>query len=278
MLGAAWQQGLVPVTSDALMRAIELNGVAVEQNKQAFASGRLAAADLDFATSLLGQARKEETLDEIIARRVDFLTAYQNAAYADRYRKFVGQIRAAEQRHVPNSQALTTAVARSFFKLMAYKDEYEVARLHMETGFQERLREEFEGDFTVNYHLAPPILSAGKDARGRPLKRQFGAWIEHAFRMLARLKFLRGTPLDVFGYSSERRMERGLIDWYEQLVTDLVPWISPDSIERLTGIASTAMDIRGYGPVKLAAVAKVQKETEDLVRLLKSSMPESRAA
>ena len=278
MLGAAWQQGLVPVTSNALMRAIELNGVAVEQNKQAFSSGRLAAADRDFAASLLGQAQKEETLDEIIARRVDFLTAYQNAGYADRYRKLIDQIRAAEEGRAPNSQTLTTAVARSLFKLMAYKDEYEVARLHMETGFQERLRQEFEGDFTVNYHLAPPILFAGKDARGRPLKRQFGPWIERAFRILARLKFLRGTRLDVFGYTSERQMERGLIDWYERLVPDLVPRISPDTIERLVTIASTAMDIRGYGPVKMQAVAKVQKETEDLVRLLKSSMHENRAA
>jgi indolepyruvate ferredoxin oxidoreductase len=278
MLGAAWQRGLVPVTSDALMRAIELNGVAVEQNKQAFVGGRLAAADRDFVASLLGQAQKEETLDEIISRRVDFLTAYQNAAYADRYRKLADQIRAAEERAVPNSQTLTTAVARSLFKLMAYKDEYEVARLHMETGFQDRLRQEFEGDFTVNYHLAPPILSSGKDARGRPLKRQFGPWIERAFRILARLKFLRGTPLDVFGYTHERQMERGLIDWYEKLVTDLVPWISPDTIERLAKIAGTAMDIRGYGPVKMQAMAKVQKETEEMVRLLKSSIPESRAA
>jgi len=161
---------------------------------------------------------------------------------------------------------------------MAYKDEYEVARLHMETGFQERLRQEFEGDFTVNYHLAPPVLSSAKDARGRPLKRQFGAWIETAFRILARLKFLRGTPLDVFGYTSERQMERGLIDWYEKLVSDLVPWISPDTIGRLVKIAATPMDIRGYGPVKLQAVTKVQKETADLIHLLSTSMQESRAA
>ncbi|MGE9007604.1 indolepyruvate ferredoxin oxidoreductase family protein [Leptospira interrogans] len=278
MLGAAWQQGLVPVTLEALMRAIELNGVAIEQNKQAFASGRLAAADRNFVTSLLGQAKKEETLDQVISRRVDFLTAYQNAAYADRYLKFVGQVRAAEERHVPNSQALTSAVARSLFKLMAYKDEYEVARLHMETGFQDKLRQEFEGDFTIKYHLAPPIMSSGKDARGRPLKLQFGQWIQTPFRILARLKFLRGTALDVFGYTHERQMERGLIDWYERLVTDLTPWISPDTIERLAKIAAAPMDIRGYGPVKLEAVAKVQKETEGLFRLLKSSISERRAA
>jgi len=161
------------VSSEALMRAIELNGVAIEQNKQAFASGRLAAVDRQFVTSLLGQTSKEETLDEIISRRVEFLTSYQNADYADRYLKFVSRVRGAEERHVPNSQALTVAVARSLFKLMAYKDEYEVARLHMETGFQDRLRQEFEGDFAIKYHLAPPMLSFGKDARGRPLKRQF---------------------------------------------------------------------------------------------------------
>jgi indolepyruvate ferredoxin oxidoreductase len=278
MLGVAWQQGLVPVSSEALMRAIELNGVAVEQNKQAFAGGRLAAIDRDFVASLSGQTSKEEALDEIICRRVEFLIAYQNADYADRYLTFVNQVRGAEERHVPNSQTLTTAVARALFKLMAYKDEYEVARLHMETGFQEKLRQEFEGDFAIRYHLAPPMLSFGRDARGRPLKRQFGRWIQPAFRLLARLKFLRGTPLDAFGYTHERRMERGLIDWYEKLMTDLTPWISPDTIEHAIKIATAPMDIRGYGPLKMQAVAKVQKETEDLLRLLKSSTSERRAA
>jgi indolepyruvate ferredoxin oxidoreductase len=226
----------------------------------------------------LGQTKKEETLDEIISRRVEFLTAYQNADYARRYMKFVNDIRMAERDRVPGSERLVTAVARSLFKLMAYKDEYEVARLQMETGFQEKLQQEFEGDFAIKYHLAPPILSLGKDARGRPLKRQFGSWIQPAFRILARLKFLRATSLDVFGYTSERRMERGLIDWYEKLVTDLIAWISPATIQQLEKIAAAPMDIRGYGPVKMEAVAKVQKETEELLRLLKSSISESRAA
>jgi indolepyruvate ferredoxin oxidoreductase len=286
MLGYAWQKGWVPLAEASVLKAIELNGVSVTFNTQAFAWGRVAAHDLAAVEKLARASapaqviefKRAPALDDVIARRVAFLTAYQNAAYADRYRKLVDQIRTAEGHAAPHSRTLTTAVAKSLFKLMACKDEYEVARLHMETGFQERLRQEFEGDFTVNYHLAPPILSSGKDARGRPLKRQFGQWIEHAFRILARLKFLRGTPLDVFGYSSERRMERGLIDWYEKLVLDLVPWISPDTIERLTGIAAAAMDIRGYGPVKLAAVAKVRKETEELVHLLKSSITQSRAA
>jgi indolepyruvate ferredoxin oxidoreductase len=264
MLGAAWQRGLVPVTFEALMRAIELNGVAVEQNKQAFAGGRLAAADNDFMTSLSGREKPEETLQAMVGRRKDFLTAYQNADYARHYAALVEQVGRVEADRLPGSEAFTTAVAGSLFKLMAYKDEYEVARLHMETGFLDRLHREFEGDFTVKYHLAPPILSAGKDARGRPLKRQFGQWIQPAFRVLAHLKFLRGTALDVFGYSRERRMERGLIDWYQKLVAELVPRLCADNAEQFTRIASLPMQIRGYGPVKHAAVEQVKIEVDNL--------------
>jgi indolepyruvate ferredoxin oxidoreductase len=258
MLGAAWQRGLVPVSFEALMRAIELNGVAVEQNRQAFAGGRLAAADETFIASLLGQTVKEETLEELIARRSDFLTGYQNSAYAGRYTAFVDHIRRTEDKGLPGSTALTTAVAKSLFKLMAYKDEYEVARLHMETGFLDRLKQEFEGNFAVNYHLAPPLLSSGKDARGRPLKRTFGPWIQKLFRLLARLKFLRGTALDVFGYAPDRRLERELIGWYEALITGLLPQLRADTIGSLAKIAALPMEIRGYGPVKEIAVREVK--------------------
>ncbi len=270
MLGAAWQQGLVPLSREALMRAIELNGVAVEQNSQAFACGRLAIADKNFTASLLGQAPAEETLDQIIARRVDFLTSYQDRGYAERYRQFVTGVRAAEQDRMPDSQSLTIAVAHSLFKLMAYKDEYEVARLHTQTGFQEKLRQEFEGNFAIKYHLAPPILPAGKDARGRPRKRQFGAWIEPAFRMLARLKMLRGTPLDIFGYARERRMERQLIGWYESLLTELLPLLHAETVGPLAEIAALPMEIRGYGPVKEAAVEKVTAKVSSLRAALQS--------
>jgi indolepyruvate ferredoxin oxidoreductase len=242
------------------MRAIELNGVAVDQNQQAFAGGRLAAADPDFVTSLLGRSTKQETLEQLIQRRVEFLTAYQNRAYADRYTAFVERIRAMENDRLPGSTALTTAVARSMFKLMAYKDEYEVARLHMETGFLDKLAEEFEGDFTVSYHLAPPLVPSANDARGRPLKRQFGSWIQPALRILAGLKFLRGTALDVFGRTSERRMERGLIGWYEALVSDLLPHLGPATVDAVVKIAALPMEIRGYGPVKEAAADKVKTE------------------
>jgi len=270
MLGAAWQQGLVPLSREALMRAIELNGVAVEQNSQAFASGRLAIADKNFIASLLGHAPTEETLDQIIARRADFLASYQDSRYAERYREFVNGIGAAERDRVPDSQSLTIAVARSLFKLMAYKDEYEVARLHTQTGFQEKLRQEFEGNFAIKYHLAPPILPAGKDARGRPLKRQFGAWIEPAFRMLAHLKRLRGTPLDIFGYTRERRVERNLIGWYESLLTELLPLLHAETVGPLAEIAALPMEIRGYGPVKEAAVEKVTAKVSSLRAALQS--------
>jgi indolepyruvate ferredoxin oxidoreductase len=270
MLGAAWQQGLVPVSFEALMRAIELNGVAIEQNRQAFAGGRLAAADGTFIASLLGQTVKEETLEQLIGRRTDFLTAYQNAAYAGRYAAFVDHIRRTEDQRLPSSTVLTTAVAKSLFKLMAYKDEYEVARLHMETGFLDRLKQEFEGNFAVNYHLAPPLLSSGKDARGRPLKRTFGPWIQKLFRLLARLKFLRGTALDVFGYTPDRRLERELIGWYEALITGLLPQLRADNIELMARIAAAPMEIRGYGPVKedaareaKAAVIRLQGDLAD---------------
>jgi len=253
MLGAAWQRGLVPVSFAALMRAITLNGIAVEQNRQAFAGGRLAATDPDFVTRLLGQTATEETLEQLVARRAEFLTAYQNAAYADRYRSFVARVQSTENDRLPGSQAFTTAVAKSLFKLMATKDEYEVARLYTETGFLDRLHQEFEGDFSVTYHLAPPILSAGTDARGRPRKRAFGPWVQPLFRMLARLKFLRGTALDVFGYSQDRKLERELIGWYEALIDELLPQLRADRIEVMTKIAAAPMEIRGYGPVKESA-------------------------
>jgi indolepyruvate ferredoxin oxidoreductase len=246
------------------MRATELNGVAIEQNRQAFAGGRLAAADRNFMASLLGQAIKPESLDELIDSRADFLKAYQNGDYAGRYTAFVARVRGIEDERLPGSRVFTTAVAKSLFKLMAYKDEYEVARLHMETGFLDRLRREFEGDFTVTYHLAPPFLASGNDARGRPLKWQFGQSIQPMFRVLARLKFLRGTAFDVFGHTHERRMERGLIGWYEALVTELLPQLGETTIQPLVKIASLPTEIRGYGPVKNSAARDVRARIDGL--------------
>jgi indolepyruvate ferredoxin oxidoreductase len=262
MLGFAWQRGLVPVSLAALLRAIELNGVAVERNKQAFAWGRIAAIDPD-SVPKADDVPEAETLEQLIARRAAFLTAYQNEAYASRYRAMVGKVRNAEAGL--NSEALTEAVARALFKLMAYKDEYEVARLHMQSGFLDELKREFEDGFSVQYHLAPPFLPARRDARGRPRKRAFGQWIQVPLAMLARLKGLRATPFDPFGYTRERRAERELIAWYEGLIGRMLGKLGTARLPDLVAIARAPMEIRGYGPVKDAAIAKVKAEVERLL-------------
>jgi indolepyruvate ferredoxin oxidoreductase len=270
MLGFAWQRGLLPVSLSALLRAIELNGVAVESNKQAFAWGRIAAADPDFLPKV-DEAPKAETLDQLIDRRADFLTAYQNDAYAARYRERVASVRHAEASL--NSEALTEAVARALFKLMAYKDEYEVARLHMQTGFLDELKGEFEGEFSIQYHLAPPFLPSKRDARGRPRKHAFGQWIQMPLAMLARVKGLRGTPFDPFGYTAERRAERELITWYDGVIKRLLGGLDAAHLPSLVAIAKAPMDIRGYGPVKDAAIGKVKAEVERLFAELDAPSP-----
>ena len=270
LMGAAWQLGLVPVSRDALQRAIELNGVAVEQNKQAFACGRLAIADPDFVASIVGPEQpKEETLDQLIARRAAFLTAYQDSSYAAQYTELVARVRHIEASAGGTSEGLTAAVARALFKLMAYKDEYEVARLYTQTDFEQKLREVFEGDFSIAYHLAPPLLSWRKDARGRPVKRRFKTGARLMFALLARLKRLRGTPFDLFGYARDRRIERELIDWYRTLIDELCRELDPADIGIATEIAALPMDIRGYGPVKDQALTAVGKRLADLTTRLR---------
>jgi indolepyruvate ferredoxin oxidoreductase len=262
MLGFAWQDGLVPISLPALLRAIELNAVAVERNKQAFAWGRIARADPDFLPEAARVTPTAETLDEAIARRSAFLAQYQNQAYAAHFESRVARVRAAESPF--GSEKLAEAVAHSLFKLMAYKDEYEVARLHMETGFLDQLRREFEGDFRVQYHMAPPLIPTGTDARGRPRKRALGQWMQMPLRILARLKFLRGTPFDLFGYTSERRAERELIAWYEQQIDIVLGKLKPERLPDLVAIARAPMEIRGYGSVKEAAIPKVKAEVARL--------------
>ncbi|MEM9106748.1 MAG: indolepyruvate ferredoxin oxidoreductase family protein, partial [Pseudomonadota bacterium] len=259
LLGHAWQSGLVPVRLDALLRAIELNGVAVDANKQAFAWGRIASARPDLLPGSEGK-KTQETLNEMIDRRVAFLTDYQNSAYADRYRMTVDRVKAREAETGSNS--LTAAVARSLFKLMAYKDEYEVARLHSDPAFAEKLSKQFSGNFSVHYHMAPPFLPLGKDARGRPRKRQFGPWMKPLFGMLSRMKGLRGTALDPFGYGHDRKIERELIVWYENLVNDNLDRVTADNADHWKTLLEIPMQIRGYGPVKEEAVAKARQDMD----------------
>ena len=261
MLGFAWQSGLVPVGEAALSQAIVLNGVAVEANHRAFLLGRVAASDPRAFERLLAPAKPAvQSTEQLVAARRAFLVDYQDEAYAARYETIVSRVLAAETLY--GSQELSQAVARSLFKLMAYKDEYEVARLHCDTGFAQRLKAAYDGDFRIVHHLAPPVLNTRKDARGRPAKRAFGPWIRLPFKALARMKRLRGTWLDPFGYTHERRMERGLVEWYVDKVELAMSKLSPDTHARLAAALSLPMQIRGYGPVKEQAASRVRKEMD----------------
>jgi indolepyruvate ferredoxin oxidoreductase len=252
MLGFAWQKGRVPLSHAALMRAIELNGVQVDNNKAAFEWGRRCAHDLAAVQALFKAAQviefvKKPSLTEMLAKRVDFLTAYQNAAYAKTYQAFVDKVRAVE---APlGKTTLTEAVARYLFKLMAYKDEYEVARLHTDAGFHAKLNAMFEGDFKLNYHLAPPLI-ASKNDKGELQKQKFGPWMLAGFKVLARLKGLRGTPLDVFGRSEERKMERALIDEYRVSLEEVLAGLTAQNHSLAVEIARIPELIKGYGHVK----------------------------
>ncbi len=263
LLGFAWQKGLVPVSGDALTRAIELNGVKIEHNQRAFSWGRVAAAHPERIEALLtdDKAPGDETLDEIVERRAAFLTDYQNSKLADRYRRLVERARNAEAA-LGDGEELSMAVARSYFKLLSYKDEYEVARLHTQTGFLESVRKDFGHKAKIHFHLAPPLLNSGLDARGRPRKREFGSWMIPAFRVLARMRGLRGTALDIFGLSAERRMERALIGEFEETVEQLLSALEAAKITDAAAIAAAYMDIRGYGLVKELAAAEVRGRVE----------------
>jgi indolepyruvate ferredoxin oxidoreductase len=327
MLGYAWQRGLVPISFDAIMRAVELNGAAIEMNKTAFAWGRLAAIDLAAVIDAAGIVRNVPTaaertpnalrllaptpseghesglnaqsaelrsadelrhvpaiasdrdwfqpmddtrlsrsLDEIIARRTSFLSEYQNIVYAKRYADFVAKVRAAEEQAAPGSTDLSEAVARYAFKLMAYKDEYEVARLYTSGDFQRRVQQQYEGDFKLKFHLAPPLL-AKKDAEGRLMKKEFGPWVFTAFKVIAKFRFLRGSALDIFGKTEERKMERRLIEEYFATIEKLLQRLNRDNVALAAEIAAVPEHIRGYGHVKEAHVHKAKaKEAELLAR------------
>jgi indolepyruvate ferredoxin oxidoreductase len=261
MLGAAWQAGLVPLSLGALMKAIDLNGVKPDQNKRAFGWGRLVVqnrAAVEAAANLPVSAI--QTVDQMIERRAAFLAEYQDEAWADTFHTTIENVREAETEITGAAGPLTEAATKGLFKLMSYKDEYEVARLHSQTGFIEGLKDRFDGDITIRHHLAPPMLSGAKDARGRPIKRSFGPWMQIAFRGLSKVKRLRGTPFDPFGYTEERRMERALIREYRAVLDTLTAGLTASNAEDAARIAGLVMDIRGFGPVKAEAVARVRAQ------------------
>ncbi|HYF44472.1 MAG TPA: indolepyruvate ferredoxin oxidoreductase family protein [Ramlibacter sp.] len=268
LLGYAWQKGWVPLGRESLLRAIELNAVAVDNNKAAFEWGRRAAHDPTAVEKLLAPAqviefKKRETLETLVARRVEFLTAYQNHGYAQEYRDFVERVRLAE---APlGKTALSEAVARYLFKLMAYKAEYEVARLHAETGFQERVAAMFEGDYKLNYHLAPPLVARRND-KGELQKRKYGPAMGLGFKLLAKLRFLRGTALDVFGRTEERRTERALIREYRASIEEVVTGLTPANHALAVEIAAVPEQIKGFGHVKERHLAAARPRWEQLMR------------
>ena len=270
LLGFAYQQGRVPVSGTAIERAIELNGVAVEMNREAFRWGRRAARDLKAVEGLALQGDEglepaaPKSLDEFIERRAADLTAWQNAAWASRYRKLVERVREAE-RALGAGEALTDAVARYAYKLMAYKDEYEVARLYTDGAFQERLAASFEGDLRLTFHLAPPVLARRDPVTGEPRKLTFGPWMWRVLGLLAKMRFLRGTPFDPFGRTEERRMERRLIDEYFETVEELVAGLRPENVALAIEIASVPEQIRGYGHVKQRKLAEAEAAKTALV-------------
>jgi len=264
MLGYAWQKGQVPLSEASIIRAIELNGVAVGFNKTAFHWGRTAAHDLPSLVKMTTPAKviefkRTQTLADVVKRRVELLTAYQDAAYAQQYLAFVDEVRAAEAR-LGQGTRLSEAVARYFYKLMAYKDEYEVARLYTDGAFKEKIANMFEGDITLKFHLAPPLL-AKKNKEGHLVKQEFGPWMMKAFGLMAKMKGLRGGALDIFGYSAERKMERALIGDYRRTVGGLLGKLNEANLAQAVAIASIPEDIRGYGHVKERHL-KVAKEKE----------------
>ena len=268
LLGYAWQRGWVPLACASLMRAIELNDVAIENNKTAFQWGRRAAHDLASVQKLVspGQViefKKRETVESLVARRVEFLTGYQNAAYAGEYRAFVTKVQQAESAAVGKS-VLTETVARYLFKLMAYKDEYEVARLHTDRTFLDRVNGMFEGDFKLNYHLAPPVI-AKKNAKGELQKQKFGPAMLTGFRFLAKLKGLRGTALDIFGRTEERKTERALIGEYRATLEEVIAGLTATNHATALELASLPEQIRGYGHVKDRNLAAARSRWAELL-------------
>jgi indolepyruvate ferredoxin oxidoreductase len=271
-LGHAWQLGLVPVSLQAMQRAIELNAVAVDANKAAFSLGRLHAHDAAACRALLDEPAPAapETLDALVARLSALLAQYQDRRYAARFQALVQAVREREAT-LGGEPVVTAAVARSFAKLMAYKDEYEVARLYTDGEFERQLQAQFEGDFRLEFHMAPPALGAAK--------RRFGPWLLRALRVLARGKALRGSVFDPFGHSAERRLERALIDAYEARVHDWLPLLDAATRERCQRVAEVPLAMRGFGHVKRANIdAARQREAVLLHRLDAKRWPRPAAA
>ena len=284
MLGYAYQQGWLPLSGASLERAIELNGVAVEFNRKSFLWGRRAAVDLEKVKRIatpasvipIGQHLSRD-LGELIERRTKFLSDYQDERYAARYRALVDRVRQVEKDKV-NASKLTEAVARYYAKLLAYKDEYEVARLYTDGDFRRKIEGMFEGDYRMVFHLAPPLLARKDPLTGEPRKMRFGPWMMPLFKILSSMKGLRGTPLDIFGYSAERRTERALIKEYEETVERLLAGLTPQNHALAVQIASIPEEIRGFGHIKERNLGPARQKWQQLLAQYASGPTAERAA
>jgi indolepyruvate ferredoxin oxidoreductase len=280
LVGFALQAGGLPLSRAAIERAIELNGQAVEFNKRALALGRLAAHDpeslarLHEAASPSSTARSPaaQTLEELTQRRVECLTDYQDQAYANRYAALVERVRDTERERTRGLHGLAEAVARNYFKLLAYKDEYEVGRLHSSPEFLQRLEQAFEGERQLRFHLAPPLLSRPDPRTGQVRKREFGPWVLHLFRALARLKRLRGTAFDPFGWLPDRKLERQLIADYERLVDELLVRLAPDNHAVAIELAALPEQVRGFGHVKRRQLDAARRREAELLDRLRAEV------
>lgn len=276
MLGYVWQKAWLPLSERSLTSAITLNGIAVEFNLRAFAWGRAAAHDPAPVERLAAPEHpvalhRPQPLDALIAQRVEFLTAYQDAAYARRYRDFVAEVRSAEERLGLGSTRLTEAVARYYFKLLADKDEYEVARLYTDGRFAERLADLFEGNYRLRYHFAPPLL-ARREPDGRPRKGDYGSWVGPALRLLSRLRALRGTVFDPFGYSPERKAARALPEHYRNTLASLLPRLNAANLASIIAVARLPEEIRGYGHVRARHLAAARQKEQRLLAAIDGFM------
>ena len=279
MLGYAYQRGLVPVSAGAIEQAIALNGVAVELNLDAFRWGRHAAVDpalvegrATASATVPDSHRLSETLEQIIERRIAFLTEYQNAAYAARYASWIRRLREVETACLPGQTALTQTVAQALFKLMAYKDEYEVARLYAESDFLKRVADRFEGAYELNFHLAPPLLGDRDPETGHLRKRGFGPRMLGVFRILARMRGLRGTRFDIFGRTQDRRAERQLIGEYQDVIEEILARVSPANHATAVELAALPLEIRGFGHIKQASLVRVKAKEEALLTRFRSAL------
>ena len=283
MLGYAAQKGLLPVSIASIQEAIRLNATFVEGNLRTFALGRLAAHEPEALAQELDDKTEDvplATVHDVLASRTRLLAAYQNEDYARCYAGFVDDVRArVAALQLKGAELFVREVALTLARLMAYKDEYEVARLYTDSKFLQHMQDQFAGDYKMTFHLAPPVLP-GRDASGRPKKREFGAWTMNLFRILASLKGLRGTLLDPFGYSADRRMERRLIEDYRTLIGGIVKRLDRNNLSAAVELAHAAAEIRGYGPVKEASITEYEATLKTLLATFEaaSKQPQSRAA